>query len=254
MPPRSLVLSRHRVRVGDDVVPYEVVGEGEPVIMVHGLGGSSRCWAPTLPALASRYRVFLVDLPGFGRLRRLHRRFTLDTAASWLRAWLRAADVGRAHLIGHSMGAFISAQIAAASPELVDRLVLVSAAGIPTGRSLADCIRRVPGGWRHRAPGTWRLVLIDALLTRPSVVMRTARALLTQDLRTTLAEIRAPTLVVWGADDPMMPVECAAAFRNGIPGARALLLPRAGHLPMISRPEEFNRALRSFLAGEPVGE
>ena len=254
MPPRSFVPSEHRVRVGDDVVPYEVVGEGEPVIMVHGLGGSSRCWARTLPALASRYRVFLVDLPGFGRLRRLHRRFTLDTAASWLREWLRAADVGRAHLIGHSMGAFISAQIAAASPELVDRLVLVSAAGIPTGRSLADCIRRVPGGWRHRAPGTWRLVLIDALLTRPSVVMRTARALLTQDLRTTLAEIRAPTLVVWGADDPMMPVECAAAFRNGIPGARAVLLPRAGHLPMISRPEEFNRALRSFLAGEPVGE
>ena len=70
----------------------------------------------------------------------------------------------------------------------------------------------------------------------------------------TLGEIRAPTLVVWGADDPMMPVECAAAFRSGIPGARALLLPRAGHLPMITRPDEFNRALRAFLAGEAVGE
>jgi pimeloyl-ACP methyl ester carboxylesterase len=254
MPQRSLVPSEHRARVGDDVVPYEVVGEGEPVIMVHGLGGSSRCWAHTLPALASRYRVFLVDLPGFGRLRRLHRRFTLDTAASWLGEWLRAADVGRAHLIGHSMGAFISAQLAAATPGLVDRLVLVSAAGIPTGRSLGDCIRRLPAGWRHRTPGTWRLVLIDALLTRPSVVMRTARALLTQDLRATLGKIRAPTLVMWGADDPMMPVERAAAFRSGIPDARALLLPRAGHLPMITRPDEFNRALRAFLAGEAVGE
>lgn len=254
MPRHSFVPSQHRVRVGDDVVPYEVVGEGKPVIMVHGLGGSSRCWARTLPALASRYRVFLVDLPGFGRLRRLHRRFTLDTAASWLKEWLRAANVGRAHLIGHSMGAFISAQLAAATPGLVDRLVLVSAAGIPTDRSLGDCIRRLPAGWRHRTPGTWRLVLIDALLTRPSVVMRTARALLAQDLRATLGEIRAPTLVVWGTDDPMMPVECAAAFRSGIPGARALLLPRAGHLPMITRPDEFNRALEAFLAGEAVGE
>ena len=111
----SITLSERRVRVGGETVPYRVAGEGEPVVMMHGLGGSSRCWARTLPALASRYRVFLVDLPGFGRLRRLHRRFTLDTAASWLREWLRAADVGRAHLIGHSMGAFISAQIAASS-------------------------------------------------------------------------------------------------------------------------------------------
>jgi pimeloyl-ACP methyl ester carboxylesterase len=135
----------------------------------------------------------------------------------------------------------------------VERLVLVSAAGIPTSRSLADCIRCLPAGWRHRTPGAWRLVLLDTLLTRPSVVWRTARALLAQDVRGRLGDIRAPTLVVWGADDPMLPVECAAAFRSGIPGARALLLPRAGHLPMITRPDEFNRALLAFLGGEPVG-
>ncbi len=235
-------------------MPYQVAGEGEPVVMIHGLGKSSRCWARTLPALASSYRVFLVDLPGFGRLRPLHRQFALDTASPWLEEWMRAAGIARAHLIGHSMGAFISAQVAAAAHAFVDRLVLVSAAGVPTGRSLADCIRCVPAGWRHRSPGVWRLVLPDALLTRPSVVWRTARALLAKDVRGTLGDIRAPTLVVWGADDPMVPVECARVFRRGIPGARVLLLPRAGHLPMITRPAEFNRALLAFLQGEEIGE
>lgn len=128
-------LVEHRVRVAGDVVAYGLAGEGPAVGMIHGLGGSSRCWGWTVPALARRHRVFLVDLPGFGRLRRLRRRFALDTAAAWLTEWLAAVGVGRAHFVGHSMGAFISAQIAAAAPALVERLVLVSAAGVPTGRS-----------------------------------------------------------------------------------------------------------------------
>jgi pimeloyl-ACP methyl ester carboxylesterase len=251
---RSVMLSEHRVDVAGHSVPYRVAGRGEPIVMIHGLGGSSRCWAWTLPALARRYRVFLVDLPGFGRLRRLHRHFALDTAARWLEEWMRTAGVGRAHLVGHSMGGCIAAQVAAAAPALVDRLVLVSAAGVPTGRSLADCVRRVPAGWRHRTAGAWRLLLPDALLTRPWLVWRTARALLAQDLRETLGAIRAPTLVLWGTDDPMVPAECAAVFRGGIPGARTLLLQSAGHLPMITRPDEFNRALVAFFGGEPVGE
>jgi pimeloyl-ACP methyl ester carboxylesterase len=222
--------------------------------MIHGLGGSSRCWAWTVPALAARYRVHLVDLPGFGALRRLHRRFALATAAAWLEEWMRAAGVERAHLVGHSMGAIISTQLATALPDRVDRLVLVSAAGVPTGRSRLGCLRRLPAGWRHRAPGGWRLVLPDALLTRPWLVWRTARAVLTHDVRATLGDVRSPTLVVWGADDPMLPAEAAGVFRRGIPDARVLLLPGAGHMPMITRAADFNRALLAFLGGEPVGD
>jgi pimeloyl-ACP methyl ester carboxylesterase len=76
--------------------------------------------------------------------------------------------------------------------------VLVSATGIPTRRTLADCLRSVAAGWRHRTPRAWRLVLPDALRARPSLIWRTARALLAQDVRGTLGGIRAPTLVIWG--------------------------------------------------------
>ena len=108
----SIAHSKHRVRVSGQTVPYAVIGEGEPVVLIHGLGGSSRCWAWSAPALASRYRVYLLDLPGFGVLRRLHRHFALSTASTWLAEWMRAAGVGRAHLVGHSMGAFIAAHLA----------------------------------------------------------------------------------------------------------------------------------------------
>ena len=251
---RGPATATHRVRVRGTIVPYDVAGEGEPVLMIHGLGGSSRCWTWALPSLTRRHRVFLLDLPGFGRLRHRHRDFALDTAREWIERWMDAVGLARAHVIGHSMGAYLATQIALDAPDRVDRLVLVSAVGVPTGRSLADCIRRIPAGWRHRAPGVWQLLLRDALCTRPWLVWRTARALLAQDVRETLARIRAPTLVVWGTDDPMVPVACAEAFRNAIPSARLLLLDRAGHLPMLTKTERFSDAVVSFLANEPVGE
>jgi pimeloyl-ACP methyl ester carboxylesterase len=250
----SSALSERRVRVGRDEIPYRVAGEGEPVVMMHGLGGSSRCWAWAMPVLARRHRDYLVDFPGFGALRQLHHQFVLGTASAWLAEWMHAAGVGRAHLVGHSMGAFIATQLAITAPALVDRLVLVSAAGVPTGRSLLGCLRRVPAGWRHRAPGAWRLVLPDALRTRPSVVLRTARELLAQDLGATLGDVRSPTLVIWGADDPMVPAECAEVFRRGIADARVLILRRAGHMPMLTRRDEFNQAILAFLGGDLVGE
>jgi pimeloyl-ACP methyl ester carboxylesterase len=204
----SIARSEHHVQVSGQTVPYGVIGEGEPPVLIHGLGGSSRCWAWSVSALASRHRVYLVDLPGFGVLRRLHRQFALSTASAWLADWMRAADVGRTHLVGHSMGAFIAARLAAELPSAVDRLILVSAAGVPVGRSVFGRLRRMPADWRHRTPGAWRLLLPDAFRTRPTMVWRTARELLAQDVRATLREIRAPTLVLWGADDPLMPADC----------------------------------------------
>ena len=251
---RGASTATDEVRVGGTRIPYEVAGEGEPVLMIHGLGGSSRCWAWTLPALTRRHRVFLLDLPGFGRLRHRHREFSLDTAREWIERWMDAVGLARAHIVGHSMGAYIATQIAVGAPDRVDRLVLVSAAGVPMGRSMTDCVRRIPAGWRHRAPGAWRLLLRDALFTRPWLVWRTGRALLARDVRDTLGQIRAPTLVVWGTDDPMVPVACATTFRRTIPTSRLILLERAGHLPMITRTEPFSDALAAFLAGEPIGE
>jgi pimeloyl-ACP methyl ester carboxylesterase len=108
--------------VGGRPIRYEVAGEGEPVVLVHGLSGSTGWWARNVAMLAGRYRVYLVDLPGFGAMRRLRRQFALAEAASWLSAWMESVGLGRAHLVGHSMGGYVCLRLAANRPEAVGTL------------------------------------------------------------------------------------------------------------------------------------
>src|SRR5436305_435126 len=110
---------KRQIRVNGQEVTYKVTGSGEPVVLVHGLSGSMRWWANTVPALAARYRVYLLDLPGFGSMRRFPGGFALKEAAAWLRACMRALGLPTVHLVGHSMGGYICLRVAAQNPEAV---------------------------------------------------------------------------------------------------------------------------------------
>src|SRR5436305_923836 len=120
-----LKMERREVQVGQYLVYYQVVGEGEPLVLVHGLSGSLRWWRRNVPALAEHYRVYLIDLPGFGMMRHFPRRLTLDEVADDLAAWMKAVGLQKVSLIAHSMGGYLCMRVAATQPELVERLVLV---------------------------------------------------------------------------------------------------------------------------------
>jgi pimeloyl-ACP methyl ester carboxylesterase len=246
-------VTEEEVWVGDDLVRYRVAGAGEPVVLVHGLSGSSRWWVRNVPALASSHRVYLLDLPGFGTLRRVRHRFVLSDVAAWLRAWMDALDMEQAHLVGHSMGGYIALRLAAEFPERVGRLVLVAPAGVPSGRSFIGQVLPLLVAVRYSTPRGIPLVLYDALRANPAVTWRAARDLMAQDVRRNL-KIRAPTLMVWGANDIIVPPTVAPLLRESIPHSRLLVLPRAGHNVMFDRPDAFNAAVLAFLAGQDVGE
>lgn len=245
---------RHEVRVGGWPIGYEVAGEGEPVILVHGLSGSTRWWSRNVPAIAERHRLYLVDLPGFGTMRSLRRRFVLAETAKWLSEWMEAAGLERAHLVGHSMGGYISVRLAASRPELVRRLVLIAPAGVPAKRSMLGHLVPLLLAVRYATPAFMPVLIRDALRMGPSTLWRAARDLLAEDVRGDLQNIEAPTLLVWGEHDPLIPLAVGDLLREEIPNSRLLLLQRAGHVPMFDRPKEFDAALLAFLAGELVGE
>jgi pimeloyl-ACP methyl ester carboxylesterase len=240
--------------VGGWPISYEAAGEGEPVVFVHGLSGSTRWWYRNVRTIAERHRIYLVDLPGFGTMRSLRGRFVLAETATWLSEWMEAAGLERAHLVGHSMGGYASVRLAASRPELVRRLVLVAPAGVPAERSMLGHLVPLLLTVRHAPPAFLAVLVQEALRMGPMTLWRVARDLLAEDVRGDLRNIEAPTLLVWGENDPLIPPAVGDLFREEISNSRLLLLQRAGHVPMFDQPKEFDAALLTFLSGELVGE
>jgi pimeloyl-ACP methyl ester carboxylesterase len=214
-----------------------------PVVLVHGLAGSARWWRDAEAALRSRHAVHALDLPGFGAARR--ERFAFDAAAGAVAD--RAEQLGRVHLVGHSLGGLVCAHVAAARPELVDRLVLVAPAGSLPRRSLLGHAWPLAATLRSARPSFLRLAVADALRAGPRTVFHAARDVLRHEVAAELRAIAAPTLLVWGERDALVPPSVGRLFETEIPDARLELLEGAGHVPMIERPDAFSRTLLAFL-------
>jgi pimeloyl-ACP methyl ester carboxylesterase len=229
---------------------YETrTGAGPPVALIHGLAGSARWWERNVDALARHHLVAAVDLVGFGQ----NRRFLglpevlppFPDVTALLARWLETFGEP-VHVMGHSMGGQLAIRLAAERPDLVRSLVLVDAAGIPFERNLIEHLRPLPkppfGG-----PRIARMLIPDFFRAGPtSVAVASARVLL-GDMREAMRAIRVPTLLVWGENDPLVPLHYGEAMQEEIPGSRLVVLPRAAHVAMWDAPEDFNRVVTGFL-------
>jgi len=240
--------------VGDYPVRYKVAGEmGEPVILVHGLSGSTRWWTENVEALAGQYRVYLVDLPGFGSMRRAPLRQGIHAATDWLIRWMETVGARPAHLVGHSMGGQICLRVAAERPDLVNRLALVAPAVWFVRGSLFARIAPLVGETRQFSPRFIATLSYDALRAGPVTLLRSARDLLREEVARDLTAIQAPTLLIWGEHDAIVPVSVGYELRRLIPQSRLLILNDANHVPMFHDARRFNAALLHFLRGDPIG-
>ena len=263
--------------------PVNVIdlGDGPAIVFVHGLSGSWPNWLEQLPVFARGHRVIAMDLPGFGHSPMPRERITISTYARILDGLLETLGVTAATLVGNSMGGFVSAELAIAYPQRVERLVLVSAAGISTYRHrdverIEPYLRRVApmvaaytgwtaarSDWVARRPGLRNLTL--GLVTRhPSRLpaplaaeqlrgagkpgfMQALRANIDYPVKERLPEIACPTLIVWGGEDRVIPVRDASVFEELIPNSRKMIFDGTGHMPMLERPAAFNALLSEFV-------
>jgi pimeloyl-ACP methyl ester carboxylesterase len=276
--------SSHQRWVNVDGTPVNTIelGEGPPMLFVHGLSGSWPNWLEQLPIFAADRRVLAIDLPGFGSSPMPDREITISGYARLLDRLLGELGIDAAAVVGNSMGGFIAAELAIAYPQRVERLVLVSAAGISTYDE-PRVHRAIPSLMRTErilaATGAWVASKSDAVARRPrlreaalNVVLRhpsripaalaaeqirgagkpgflpALQAILEYDFRDRLPEIACPTLIVWGDSDRLVNVRDADTFAELIPNSRKVIFEDTGHMAMLERPAAFNALLRDFLA------
>jgi pimeloyl-ACP methyl ester carboxylesterase len=253
----------------------EVDGEGDPIVCVHGLGGTTNTWTPLLPAL-TRQQVLRLDLPGSGRSNRAYA--LADSApqqgrlsiATLVDAVLRACDalgIERAHFAGHSLGTIVCQHLAAREPRRVRSLALLGALAAPP-----EAVRTALKARAQLARSTGMYPIAEAIVknalsnstreTLPVAVAFVRESLLAQDaegyartceaLATAEAApaeaIRCPVLLISGDEDIVAPVQGARALASRLAEARVEVLPRCGHWMPVERPAECQRLLREFLA------
>ena len=231
------------------------LGSGTPVVLLHGLGGSSDWWRHNINVLAERYLVSAVDLVGFGRNRLFLRRSKLplrfDDIAGLLARWIESSFDSPVHLVGNSLGGQIAIHLAASRPDLVRSLVLVDATGIPFEVAPGAHVENLatPHGWR-----TFFLILArDLFRAGPTSIALAFARMLRDDARPLMRKLLMPVLLLWGESDPLVPLTYARQMLEVIPQAKLRVIPRAGHIPMWENPRAFNEALLSFLDEVDVG-
>lgn len=251
-PVRQIAPQKCETKVHGRTIVYRVAGDGPSVVLVHGLSASWHWWDRNIEPLAAHFRVYALDLPGFGE-NRSPGLLQLDQTAAWLCAWMDAIGLDRTHLIGHSMGGFIVGQVAAADPNRVDRLVLVDAVVRPYARPYWGPVANLWAEMRHTPLAFVPTLVNDAARAGLWTLHRATRAVVRADSRPRLTGITAPTLVIWGAQDSLVAPVDAEDLVHSIPECELVVIEGAGHNPMWDKAEEFNRLVLEFL-GRDVEE
>lgn len=259
--------------VANSELYYERIGAGQPVLLIHGLGGSSRDWALQAPAFAAQYEVITVDMRGHGRSAKPRQRYRIAGFAADLAGLLDGLNAAPAHVVGLSLGGMVALELALSYPALVRSLVVVnSGPRAPAGTLrerlglIATYVRRVATvrlfGMRRmgevlagqllpepeQAPLRQRLIAHWAE-NDPRAYLAALRAIGGWDVTARLGELRCPTLVV-AAELDYTPVTFKQAYAARIPRAELVVIDGSRHLTPFDRPAELNAAILGFLQAQ----
>lgn len=238
----------HTITINGQQLYYRSAGSGLPLVLLHGYGVSGYLWQRALPYLTQRRQVFVVDLPGHGHSK-LTSPWQLREVAPLLTTWLRQANFPPIALVGHSMGGAIAIHLTAHAPELVERLVLVDAAGLPLQATFPVLAARSVRSMFQPGNGGYPWPLVRDILRQPRLrlLWQAAQQMMSSDFRIELATITIPTLILWGEQDLLLPPALGQALSMALPHATFLTLPNCGHRPPLAQPELFSRLVLEFL-------
>lgn len=264
------------ISVNSHAIYYEEHGQGEPLILIAGLGTSCLTWWKQIGPLGKRYRVITPDNRGIGDSSRVSQAFTVADLARDMAALIRELNIAPSNVLGISMGGFVALTLCHLHPELVSKLVLASTSaggtphvpatesimGIVLGGDQSDieayCRKLYPAltgpGYMQSHPEDLNHIIANArekpLSPESYLYQLNAVAEYTSEKGATvaLADISAPTLILHGDADPLVPYPNGRYLADHIKGARLVTYPGSGHMLAIEAADQFNRDVLSFLS------
>jgi len=260
---------------GSFQIAWQEAGRGEPLVLLHGIGGGSASWAAQLEALSDRFRVIAWDMPGYGGSSPLDE-VTFPALSRALKSLIDRLDLKKPHIVGHSIGGMVAQEFAATYPDDVSTLTLSATspafgrpdgdfqkqfvasrlAPLNAGQTMADVAASVvPELVGPKAGEAAKAEAWECMSQVPPETYRSMmECLVTFDRRDALGSITVPTLLLAGETDTQAPAPMMEKMASKVTGARYVCLPGTGHLANIEQPSAFNAALTTFLTERRMGE
>ena len=270
----------HTVEVNGEHVAYLDIGQGRPVILIHGFGGSMWQWEHQQQPLSAEFRLITPDLIGSGLSTKPEIEYRPEQMLDYFIGFMDALRIRQVALVGNSMGAGLAIGMALTYPDRVSQLVLID--GLPanvrerlTSPSIKRALDTAAPSWLASF-GNWlfggvmiesvlKEIVHDPALLTPAVIERSDRnrqrpgvmpplmtvrdtlPLWESGFATRIGEIRHPTLILWGEEDRVFPLPAGENLQRTIKGSALVRIPNAGHIPQWERPDLANRAMIEFL-------
>ena len=249
--------------VGDKTLAYTETGSGPAVVIVHGVGGRKEDWQGVAAALAKTHHVFAIDMLGFGESSKTGDDLSMRVQAAAIAALLDHCKIAKADLVGNSVGGWVATTFAATYADRTNKLVIMDAAGFKAMFEGAPPVNFDPGspeemqklidftinGPVAKTPGLAEKAYAAYVASGEKAISATWGKSLFQSprLEQLFPKVKAPTTVLWGADDKLFPAVLCEAFAGQIAGAKCEKIAGAGHFLQIDRPEATIKAISAAL-------
>ncbi|MDD3242973.1 MAG: alpha/beta hydrolase [Eubacteriales bacterium] len=257
---------QNKIDIGGMTAQYEVTGQGEPALFLHGWGCDISLMRPVAEGLRDLRTCYVVDFPGFGGSDAPTQPWSVTEYTAWLVQLMDALGIGRADVVAHSFGGRVALKLASAYPERVEKLVITGGAGLIPRRTpqyyakvwcykLGKAVRRC--AWLNALLKKLGLDLDEKAARAGSeeyralsgVMKQTFVRVVNQDLRPCLAQIRASTLLVWGEKDTAAPLAFGQIMSREIPDAGLVVFEGADHFAYLRQAGRFISIVRNFFGG-----
>ncbi len=240
--------------INEDVIHYEVLGRGRPLIFVHGWLGSWRYWIPTMQAMCGDFRTYALDLWGFGDSGKRPDRYSLDTQAELIHGFMDQLGILKAAFIGHGLGGAVLIRFIRQYPDWADRLMAVNVPLLGIADNVRTQLMSTPPAvlvetFMGRGPSV-DPVKLEAAKADPAALAAAAQAMTDggASLKGEIAQLAKACLLVYGEKDPLIPpppADWVAGFTGNV---HMIGLEDSRHFPMLDEATKFNRLLADFLA------